>query len=119
VFSKRKHKVDSLRFDRNWRRILLLNKPEDADIYSEAEYVSLDPSKIGKLTEFCKRNWEKLGFDYDSYSYLVWPLNDGEPTERLVDRLNSKFASCAQVVLRTPAEAHGLGFGEETSEFFE
>jgi hypothetical protein len=102
--------MDNLKFYGNWRRILLLGKSSSFDIDEPVEYIELDVHKIGMpIHKFCDDKWNELGFDFDPYSLYIWPVDDKVSALDLADQLNQRFANCARIVRRTPAEAHGLG----------
>jgi hypothetical protein len=109
--------MQNLSFYGNWRRILLLGKASSFDIDEPVEYITLDARKLATTIEkFCERNWNELGFDFDPYSYFLWPLDDKVSAVDLADQLNERFPHCASVVRTSPADAHGLGdlsFDEE------
>jgi len=102
--------MSKLSFYGNWRRILLLGKSSSFDIDEPVEYIALDGRKLGTTIEkFCERNWNELGFDFDPYSYFLWPLDDKVSAVDLAEQLNERFPHCASVVRTSPADAHGLG----------
>ena len=103
--------MTSLRFDNNWRRTLLFTKEATVDSNFAASYVSLSEDKLpAKLSSFCEKYSFNYGFDYDPYSFLIWPVHDTISAQALADSLNQVFPKCASVVERTVREAHGLEF---------
>jgi hypothetical protein len=78
------------------------------------EYVALN-SKVLPLPvkEFCKHYASQFGFDYDVYSYLLWPMHDSMTTAELSESLNTKFGSCSTIIKKSPIEAHGLDFSND------
>jgi hypothetical protein len=105
---------NSLAFSDNWRRVLILTKESSMDVDVPVAYVSLNEKKLpNRLRAFCEKYWEQFEFDYDIYSYLLWPLHDKVSAESLAQQLNTKFAKCAKVVLMPPVLAHDLKFDDE------
>ena len=105
----------NLKFGTNWRRILLLQKSASIDADVPVQYIKLDEARLPcKLGRFCSDNWEDYGFDYDTYSFLLWSLDDSRSAKDVVSALNKKYPKCASVIIKTPAEAHGLEFTDLT-----
>ena len=110
--------TNSLSFENNWRRLLIMTKEASENAYSDAEYISLDESKLPmKVSKFCKAHWNEFGFDYDTYSYLLWSVNGDNDIKQLQARLNEKFPKCATIVKKTPMDAHGLEFNDNELSF--
>lgn len=112
-------------FDNNWRRALLLTKQSAHDVEMPTEYVALDDRKLPKVSKkktdnginkFCARNAFEYGFDYDPFSFLVWPIQDNVTASALAASLNETFPGVARVIKKTPVEAHGLTFSNEREE---
>ena len=114
--------MSNLKFDSNWRRTLLLktSSGNSIDIDSITEYISLNTRFLPeKLDKFCKKYSFDFGFDYDPYSYLVWPMHDEITSSELSVVLNNSFPKCANVVKKTLVEAHGLVFTDDNRLKFE
>ena len=102
---------ENLTFFGNWRRVLLLVGQSSVDIDEPVAYVALDAHKLPqRIKKFCELNWSEFEFDFDPYSYLLWPLDDKVSSKVLTDKLNEKFPGLVKVVSCTPAEAHDLDF---------
>lgn len=106
-------------FEHNWRRLFLITKESSHDIDTPVAYVSLNPKKLPtKIAKFCEQNWEQFEFDYDPFSMLLWPLRDDVSARQLADSLNSKYPGCANIVMASPSEAHGIIGDQEEDDSF-
>lgn len=106
----------------NWRSTLLFSKlafrQDDnlialltvKDLYKPIEYVVLDPSRLKgeSVLHWMKSNFGELGFDFDKYSMLSWPVDDNTPAVDLVTSINTLVPRFASTRLISPALAHGL-----------
>jgi hypothetical protein len=108
--------MNSLKFSNNWRRMLSFGgyAASQYDIYTPAEYIAINASKIPTvISEFCGSKWNEYDFDFDTYSYLLWHVDDSQDIHKLAAKLNEDFPGCAKVVVKTAAEAHGLSTDDE------
>ena len=109
--------MSNLQFDSNWRRALLLQGSSEEDVDRAAEYILLDEEKLSeKIEKFCEKYSFMLGFDYDPYSYLIWPMHDSVSSKELIKSLNNMFPKCASMIRKTLVEAHGLVFISSESD---
>lgn len=102
--------MKNLSFGNNWRRELLLRREATLDDLEEVcDYVTLDESKLPtKIRAFCEARWGDYGFDYDTTTLLLWPVNDTTKPKELVARLNKDYPNCAKIVKKSVSDAHNV-----------
>ncbi len=106
--------MSNLKFSNNWRRMLAFGRYASHDVDTVVKYVALDVNKIPmRISKFCSDKWNEYGFDFDTYSYLLWPVDDEQDIHKLAEILNNDFPGCARVVEKTIAEAHGLSTDDD------
>ena len=104
----------------NWRRDLLLTHTGSRDVDAPVDYITINETKIPvKLARFCKENWSKFSFDYDTSSLLLWPTDDARLASELVKEINKVYPRAATCVKKAPSSVHNLELDGDTEVTFD